>query len=86
MLTAARAFRFVQMARLSDIDAPGGDLQVSPVASSSSSSTGTESNESFGDAEERRRTFWLAFSLDRFLCLQNEWPLTLQEEMASYLP
>jgi hypothetical protein len=83
MLTAGRAFRLVQMARLCEIDAPGGDLQLSPVASSSSSiSTNTDSSESFVDAEEGRRTFWLAFCLDRLLCLQNEWPLTLQEEMA----
>ncbi|CAI7653032.1 unnamed protein product [Penicillium glandicola] len=30
MLSAGRAFRLVQMARLSNIDAPGGDLQISP--------------------------------------------------------
>ncbi|KAL5355963.1 fungal-specific transcription factor domain-containing protein [Aspergillus floccosus] len=84
MLTAGRAFRLVQMARLCEIDAPGGDLQLSPVASSSPSlSTSPDSSESFVDAEEGRRTFWLAFCLDRLLCLQNEWPLTLQEEMVS---
>jgi hypothetical protein len=87
MLTAGRAFRFVQMARLYDIDAPGNDIQVSPIASScSSSSTGAESSQSFVDAEEWRRTFWLAFSFDRFLCVQNDWPMTLQEEMASCSP
>ncbi|GAB1214126.1 hypothetical protein ATERTT37_003286 [Aspergillus terreus] len=32
MLTAGRAFRLVQMARLCEIDAPGGDLQLSPVS------------------------------------------------------
>ncbi|KUM65575.1 hypothetical protein ACN42_g1498 [Penicillium freii] len=103
MLTAGRAFRLVQMARLSYIDTPGGDVQVSNLVSSSSlsssasssspslsfslppslsASLGTESSESFVDVEERRRTFWLAFSFDRFLCLQNDWPLTLQEETA----
>ncbi|KAJ6014704.1 hypothetical protein N7540_009295 [Penicillium herquei] len=99
MLTAGRAFRLVQMARLSYIDTPGGDLHVSNMVSSLSSSASSssssssftlpsslsaslsiESSESFVDAEERRRTFWLAFSFDRFLCLQNDWPLTLQEE------
>ena len=107
MLTAGRAFRLVQMARLSYIDTPGGDLQVSNLASSSSLSSSassssssssfslptslsaanrTESSESFVDAEEGRRTFWLAFSFDRFLCLQNDWPLTLQEETARCFP
>lgn len=89
MLTAGRAFRYVQMARLSEIDSPYGDLRISPVASSSPSSssfTWVGSSESFVDAEERRRTFWLAFTIDRLLCLQNDWPLTLQEEMASCPP
>ncbi|KAH6850665.1 hypothetical protein B0I37DRAFT_428901 [Chaetomium sp. MPI-CAGE-AT-0009] len=74
MLTAGRAFRLVQMARLYDVDALD-DPQASPVA------TNREPDETFVNAEEKRRTFWLAFSLDRFLCLRSEWPLTLQEEM-----
>ncbi|KAL5002543.1 hypothetical protein BDV10DRAFT_202141 [Aspergillus recurvatus] len=86
MITAGRAFRLVQMARLSELDA-GADRQLSPVSSSPSSSlslsSGIESSEGFLDAEERRRTFWLAYCFDRLLCLQNEWPLTLQEEMIS---
>ncbi|RDW76678.1 Asperfuranone cluster transcription factor afoA [Aspergillus mulundensis] len=86
MLTAGRAFRLVQMARLSELDASA-DLQLSPVSPSPSLSlslsSGVESSESFVDAEEGRRTFWLAFCFDRLLCLQNEWPLTLQEEMIS---
>lgn len=76
MLTAGRAFRLVQMARLYDVDALD-DAQASPGASN------RETDETFVDSEERRRTFWLAFSLDRFLCLRSEWPLTLQEEMVS---
>ncbi|KAL4745834.1 fungal-specific transcription factor domain-containing protein [Aspergillus terricola var. indicus] len=85
MLTAGRAFRLVQMARLSELDA-GPDRQLSPASSSppsslALSSSGMENAESFVDAEEGRRTFWLAYCFDRLLCLQNEWPLTLQEEM-----
>jgi Fungal specific transcription factor domain len=74
MLTAGRAFRLVQMARLYDVDTPD---NVPPVTAE------PELDESFVDAEEKRRTFWLAYSFDRFLCWRNEWPLTLQEEMAS---
>jgi hypothetical protein len=84
MLTAGRAFRLVQMARLYDADASDGSQpDVSPVMATATAVASQESDESFVDAEERRRTFWLAFSLDRFLCLRSEWPLTLQEEMAS---
>ncbi|KAH6641047.1 hypothetical protein F5144DRAFT_505989 [Chaetomium tenue] len=74
MLTAGRAFRLVQMARLYDVDALD-DGQASPVA------TNHEPDAAFISTEERRRTFWLAFTFDRFLCLRSEWPLTLQEEM-----
>jgi hypothetical protein len=74
MLTAGRAFRLVQMARLYDVDTPDDVPSVTAEP---------ELDESFVDAEEKRRTFWVAFSLDRFLCWRNEWPLTLQEEMAS---
>jgi hypothetical protein len=75
MLTAGRAFRLVQIMRLYDVDAP--DDSSSQVSSASTM------DESFADAEEKRRTFWLAFSLDHFLCLRSEWPLTLQENMVS---
>ncbi|KAI1421088.1 fungal-specific transcription factor domain-containing protein [Xylaria sp. FL1777] len=68
MLTAGRAFRLVQMARLYDVDKPDG-LETNP--------------EDFVVAEEKRRAFWLAFTLDRFLCSRDEFPLTLREEMTN---
>jgi hypothetical protein len=40
-----------------------------------------ESGISFGDIEERRRTFWMAYCLDRFINLINEMPLTLNEQV-----
>ncbi|KAK3304868.1 fungal-specific transcription factor domain-containing protein [Chaetomium strumarium] len=77
MLTVGRAFRLVQMARLYNVDALD-NSQVSLV-----STDHALLDESFVDAEERRRTFWLAFSFDRFLCLRSGYPLTLREEMAT---
>ncbi|OIW25917.1 hypothetical protein CONLIGDRAFT_672845 [Coniochaeta ligniaria NRRL 30616] len=81
MLTAGFCFRLVLMARLSDIDAPGPDnvnlQRVSPVSMMNEDALG----ESASAVEEQRRTFWLAFCLDRFLCSRNEYPLILQEEM-----
>lgn len=83
MLTAGRCFRLVLMARLFDIDAPGPDdldfQQVSPISMVNEDAIG----EGFSVTEEQRRTFWLAFCLDRFLCSRNEYPLTLPEEMVS---
>lgn len=73
-LTAGRAFRLVQLLRLYDIDTPhGSPLAMSPAVP----------EKSFVEAEEKRRTFWLAYGFDRFLSLTNEWPLTLCEESVS---
>ncbi|THC89035.1 hypothetical protein EYZ11_011520 [Aspergillus tanneri] len=65
-LSAGRCFRLVQLMKLHEIDVPNG------IA---------ESGISFGDVEERRRTFWMAYSLDRFINLINEMPLTLNEQV-----
>ncbi|CAM1507799.1 Fc.00g046470.m01.CDS01 [Cosmosporella sp. VM-42] len=69
MLTAGRAFRLVQMMRLYDVDGP----TFTPPSPSMT-------DDGFAEAEEKRRTFWLAFAFDRFLSTRNEWPLTLYEE------
>ncbi|KAJ6073372.1 hypothetical protein N7467_011457 [Penicillium canescens] len=79
MVTAGRAFRLVQLARLYDVDESSGveDMPSNPAGSDGDHS---DQNIRYIIAEEKRRTFWLAFSFDRFLCSRNEWPLTLQEE------
>ncbi|PTB48197.1 hypothetical protein M431DRAFT_100506 [Trichoderma harzianum CBS 226.95] len=83
MLTAGRAFRLVQLARLYDVDesSSGGSVDDMPLHPFDGSD-GDEHEEdlSYAITEEKRRTFWLAFNFDRFLCSRNEWPLTLQEE------
>ncbi|KAL6837148.1 hypothetical protein V8C40DRAFT_4912 [Trichoderma camerunense] len=82
MLTAGRAFRLVQLARLYDVDESSGggvdDMPLHPFDGSDSDEH--EEDLSYAITEEKRRTFWLAFNFDRFLCSRNEWPLTLQEE------
>ncbi|KAJ5764572.1 hypothetical protein N7533_003253 [Penicillium manginii] len=65
-LSAGRCFRLVQLMKLHEIDVPNGI---------------GESGISFGDIEERRRTFWMAYCLDRFINLINEMPLTLNEQV-----
>ncbi len=86
MLTAGRCLRLVLMARLSDIDSPGPDgidyPQASPVLINRENVRG----DTFSIVEEQRRVFWLSFCLDRSLCLRNEYPLTLQEDMVSASP
>ena len=87
MLTAGRCCRLALMARLFDIDVPGSkrrnSQQVSLVGMINEDAHVPGFEETFSDVEERRRTFWVAFCLDRLLCSRNEYPLTLQEEMAS---
>ncbi|EPE28687.1 Zn2/Cys6 DNA-binding protein [Glarea lozoyensis ATCC 20868] len=63
-MSAGRSFRLVQLMRLYKIDTPN-------------------SIHSHGDwikTEEMRRTFWMAYSLDRFASITNDWPLTLSEQ------
>ncbi|KAF2793021.1 hypothetical protein K505DRAFT_375619 [Melanomma pulvis-pyrius CBS 109.77] len=68
MLTAGRAIRMVQMARLHDVD-----INFFPSSSLSG-------EEFFVKTEEQRRTFWLAYCFDRFCLMHIECPPSLQEE------
>ncbi|KAJ5117243.1 hypothetical protein N7526_011352 [Penicillium atrosanguineum] len=84
MITAGRAFRLVQLARLFEVDSPmasflgAGDLDDLNNLNDPSSPEGAP--EPFSKTEEKRRIFWMAYGLDRFLSWRNEWPLTLDEE------
>ncbi|KAF6236277.1 hypothetical protein HO173_005529 [Letharia columbiana] len=81
MLTAGRCLRLVLMARLSDIDSPGPDRVNCPQASPVLINCESVRGDTFSILEEQRRVFWVSFCLDRCLCLRNEYPLTLQEDM-----
>lgn len=65
-ISAGRAFRLVQLARLHEVDSAENDED--PVVT-----------------EERRRTFWVAYCLDRLISMRGCWPLTLIEEVVSCL-
>ncbi|OQD79589.1 hypothetical protein PENANT_c047G06132 [Penicillium antarcticum] len=67
-ITAGRAFRIIQLMKLYEIDryhTTALDLSFA---------------EPWTEIEEKRRTFWLAFCLDRLLNISDQWPLTLHEE------
>ncbi|KAK3389415.1 fungal-specific transcription factor domain-containing protein [Podospora didyma] len=64
-ISAGRAFRLAQLAGLHHVD----------------SSDSTADGEDPILTEERRRTFWLAYCLDRFVCMGNRLPLTLVEDV-----
>ena len=67
-LSAGRCFRLVQLMKLYEIDVPNGFAEF---------------GSSFIELEERRRTFWMAYILDRFINLMNQMPLTLNEQVVS---
>lgn len=84
MITAGRGFRLVQMARLFEVDSPmasfswAGDACDLSDMNDPSMTQGVQ--EPFSKTEEKRRIFWMAYGLDRFLSWRKEWPLTLDEE------
>lgn len=75
-LGAAKCFRLLQFMRLYEIDSPqNGAKRVAAPHSEDKIRT-----------EEMRRTFWVAYSIDRFVNLKSNRPLTLQESVVSLHP
>ncbi|KAK4234640.1 fungal-specific transcription factor domain-containing protein [Achaetomium macrosporum] len=64
-ISAGRAFRLVQLAGLHQLDQPGNTIE----------------GEEPVVTEEKRRTFWVAYCLDRLISLRSRCPLTLTEEV-----
>lgn len=79
LLTAARAFRLVQLTQLHAVDAMNPPMQKeSRGCSPDALEVGDPLN---AVLEEKRRTFWLAFCFDRFLNAHDSLTFTLQEEV-----
>jgi Fungal specific transcription factor domain len=70
--SAGRAFRLVQLMRLYAVDVPH-----SPTIRQRNGSAQAD----WIETEEKRRTFWMAYILDRFISIRNEWPLTINEQV-----
>ncbi|KAG0646229.1 transcriptional activator [Hyphodiscus hymeniophilus] len=68
-MSSGRCFRLLQLMRLHQIDTPEN------VAKRNND----PDPETWIRTEEKRRTFWIAYTLDRFISLLNEWPLMLDE-------
>ena len=66
-MSAGRAFRLIQLMGLHELDLSDISLTIPTM--------------DWVDTEERRRTFWLAYSLDRFVSLSNGAPWTLSEQV-----
>ena len=70
-----KAVRLAQMQQLHRLDEPG--LQLKGFAAGG--------QRDWSDIEERRRTFWLAFCLDRWGSMGTGWPMILDESDVSPL-
>jgi hypothetical protein len=75
-MSAGRCFRLVQLMRLSEVDS---------LKECTARTSNPNEPEDWIKTEEKRRTFWVAYSLDRFISARHEWPLTLSEEVISTL-
>lgn len=71
-ISAGRAFRLIQLAGYESTDAPNkGEPQYQPA---------------WAEMEERRRTLWLAYCLDRLLGMRSDTPLTFSDEVLVRMP
>jgi hypothetical protein len=72
-LSAGRGVRLAQMMQLHRLDGVGLDVkQCLPPP------------KDWTEREERRRTFWMAFSVDRYASIGTGWPMTIDERDVSY--
>ena len=71
-LSAGRAIRLAQLLKLYALDDPSSDAY---------SMCSTQAD--WVELEERRRTFWMVFCLDRLASVREMWPLTLIEHEVS---
>ncbi|KAI1432409.1 fungal-specific transcription factor domain-containing protein [Xylaria sp. CBS 124048] len=72
MMSAGRAFRLIQLMKLSQMDAPN-VVATSPIA-------GGSGHGDWIDIESKRRTFWVAYSLDRLTSAMDGLPLTFHDK------
>jgi Fungal specific transcription factor domain len=72
-LSAGRLFRLIQLMRLYELDSPNeiANQIIEP---------------DWVELEEKRRTFWMAYTLDRFANIRKGWPITLTEQVLTRLP
>lgn len=73
-MSAGHCFRLLQFMRLYEVDSPDEEARRKSG----------ESSDEWLSAEERRRVFWMAYSLDRFISIRSERPLTLNESMVRH--
>lgn len=76
-ISAGRAIRLIHLMKLHEIDMPAGLHDRNP------SMEAQQSENALSLTEERRRTFWMGYFLDRMVNLLNQVPFTISEQSAS---
>ncbi len=74
--SVGRAIRLVQLLRLNEMDASDGVFDIVVHAETDP--------DAIIELEEKRRTFWMAFCLDRFACALDGLPQTLGEPVGFF--
>lgn len=72
-MSAGRAFRLMQLLRLDEID----------NVNSAAGWYDPKAQDDWIAKEEKRRTFWMAYCLDRVISIHSSMPLTLSEHVVS---
>lgn len=91
LVTARRAFRLLQLSGLYNMDAHRSHISTSPAETSWNAQLCLSNNEAdelilqqtWISVEEKRRTFWSAFLLDRLSTMLNDQPMMPMEEIVS---
>ena len=68
-LSTGRAVRLAQMMGLHRLDGTGLDVKQC-----------LQPPKDWTEREERRRTFWMAFCVDRYASIGTGWPMTIEEK------
>lgn len=72
-MSAGKCFRFAVLMKLHNVDGRDG------IAATSLQTL------SFAEIEERRRTFWMAYTIDQIISLVDQLPLTFDQHVVSKL-
>ncbi|KAL4997564.1 fungal-specific transcription factor domain-containing protein [Aspergillus recurvatus] len=81
MLTAERAFRLVQLLQLDRIDSPSDTTVEGSGMLVDGAPSLRAQDETFIEAEEKRRAFWLAYCFDRLVAIYMARPVRLHDEL-----
>ena len=85
MMSAGRAFRLIQMMRLYEVDGPPSPTTQAEEQDQWRLSLPGQLQDDWVDIETKRRTFWLAYTIDRFTSMVDGLHMFFDGRMVSLL-